>query len=263
MAPRPPLDVTASIVVFNTPIADIAELIDGLLGQRVARVYVVDNSPIGFDSLGPWIAPQNCHYIRTGRNLGYGRAHNLAIRDCSTSKYHVICNPDIALSPTVIGELFQFMEAYQDIGVCMPKLVGTDGQTQYCCRRSPVAWDYLSQIFFRDSWGSQRLRQLEMRDRDYNAEMDVECLSGCFMFFRSDVLSKVKGFDESFFLYFEDFDLSMRARELARNVYKPSSSVVHGRQSAHRRSWRLKLAFAVSGIRYFLKWRRFVRSKGE
>jgi GT2 family glycosyltransferase len=260
MALSPPLDLTASIVVFNTPIADIAQLISDLLGQGVARVYVVDNSPAAFDSLGGWTAPQNCTYLRTGRNLGYGRAHNLAIRECSTSKYHLICNPDITLSPTVITELFRFMELHQDIGVCMPKLVGADGQTQHCCRRSPVAWDYVSQIIFRGSWGARRLRQLEMRDHDYNAEMDVECLSGCFMFFRSDVLAKIKGFDESFFLYFEDFDLSMRARERARNVYAPSSSVVHGRQSAHRRSWRLKLAFAVSGIRYFLKWRRFARS---
>lgn len=254
------LDVTASIVVFKTPIIAISELIDALRRQGVARIYIVDNSPTDFDSLCGWIRPGNCEYIRAGSNLGYGRAHNLVIRNCSIAKYHLVCNPDISLSSAVIGELFQLMESRPDVGVCMPKLVGLDGQMQYCCRRSPVAWDYLSQIVFRESWGMRRLHKLEMRDLDYDAEMDVECLSGCFMFFRADVLLALGGFDDSFFLYFEDFDLSMRSRKIARNIYAPSSCVVHARQSEHRRSWRLKLAFAMSGIRYFLKWRRFRRT---
>jgi GT2 family glycosyltransferase len=93
-----------------------------------------------------------------------------------------------------------------------------------------------------------------MRDFNYDLEMEVQCLSGCFMFFRSTVLLELRGFDEQFFLYFEDFDLSMRSSRLARNVYLPSSSIVHERQSAHRKSWRLKIAFIVSAVRYFLKW---------
>jgi len=74
------------------------------------------------------------------------------------------------------------------------------------------------------------------------------------MFFRSDVLRRLGGFDERFFMYFEDFDLSIRAKDLARNVYYPSAYVVHERQSAHKKSWRLKFVFAKSACLYFSKW---------
>ena len=93
-----------------------------------------------------------------------------------------------------------------------------------------------------------------MRSFDYDSPMEVQCLSGCFMFFRSEVLHRVGGFDERFFMYFEDFDLSLRSSSIARNVYFPEAYVVHERQSAHRRSWRLKLIFAQSALLYFSKW---------
>ena len=90
--------------------------------------------------------------------------------------------------------------------------------------------------------------------------MEVECLSGCFMMFRSSVLGALRGFDESFFMYFVDFDLSMRSKGIARNVYLPLTYVVHERRSEHRRSWRLRLAFAASAFRYFSKWGVFRKS---
>lgn len=245
--------VSASIVIYRTPAAEIGPLVQALRAGGVSTVFVVDNTP-GHRPV-PAGLPQGVVYELVGENVGYGRGHNLAIRRATgTHKYHLICNPDITALPGTVDVLRDFMEANPDVGVSMPKLIGPDGDVQYCCRRSPLLLDYLAQLVSPGGWGRARRDSLEMRGRDYNATMEVPCLSGCFMFFRSEVLARIGGFDERFFLYFEDFDLSLRASKVARNVYVPSTHVVHQRQSAHRHSWRLRMVFAVSAMKYFSKW---------
>ena len=255
---EPRSGVSASIVIYKTEVKEIEALIADMLRQGVAKVYVIDNGPTKLNARRRLIPSVEYEYISTGENLGYGRAHNIAIGlAVDRFRYHLICNPDIKLSAGVVDRLVRYMDSHEDVGLCMPSLRGVDGELQYCCRRSPIAWDYISQLISPGFLGRHRAMRLEMRDCDYQLEMDVQCLSGCFMFFRAAILKALKGFDEQFFLYFEDFDLSNRAQKLSRNIYIPDISVTHERQSAHRRSWRLRLVFAISAIRYFKKWGAF------
>ncbi len=247
-------------MLYQTPLARIESLLSDLDAGGVAQLYVIDNTP------GPAAEPAeqqaaiaarfaSLELHRPGKNLGYGRGHNIAIeRSTLKHKYHLICNPDITLGDDTVAVLHDFMEAHPEVGLCMPKLLGPDGAMHFCCRRSPVALDYISQLLLPGSWGRRRKASLEMRAHDYDQTMEVACLSGCFMFFRSDVLQRLRGFDDRFFLYFEDLDLSARARKLGKNVYFPHTWVVHERQSAHRTSLKLKARFAASACRYFAKW---------
>jgi GT2 family glycosyltransferase len=261
---QPQPSISASIVLYKTPISAISTLIAELRRAGVAKIFVVDNSPTGFDKSVDLYGSDLVERICTGRNLGYGRAHNIAIaRTGDGYSYHLICNPDIAVPPDTIPLMTEFMESNTEVGLCMPKLVGPDGQLHYCCRRSPLALDYLSQLIMPRSWGLRRRSKLEMRYCNYDQQMEVPCLSGCFMFFRNSVLRRLGGFDERFFLYFEDFDLSLRSTKLARNVYFPRAHVVHERQSAHKKSWRLKAIFAMSAFQYFSKWGWFSTRAGE
>jgi GT2 family glycosyltransferase len=249
------LDLSVSIVLYKTPMCRIAPLLDELQKARVAKVFVVDNNPPGFVESGDLDQVQHVERYCTGRNIGFGPAQNIAIRKAvGRYKYHLICNPDIELPEGALSSMMDYMERNPEVGLSMPKLVGIDGEMQFCCRRSPVALDYISQLLLPRSWGKRRRDSLEMRSYNYDEPMEVQCLAGCFMFFRSDVLRKLGGFDERFFLYFEDFDLSRRSQKLAKNIYLPSTHVVHERQSAHRKSWHLKTEFALSAIRYFTKW---------
>jgi GT2 family glycosyltransferase len=262
---KPQLSLGASIVLYKTPLERIDRLLSDLSNGGVAQLYVIDNTPglptvqsaeattrlvARFAALG---SPIELHY--PGANLGYGRGHNIAIqRSTPKQKYHLICNPDITLGDDTLAILYDFMESHPEVGLCMPKLVGPDGETHFCCRRSPVALDYISQLLLPGTWGRRRKAALEMRGHDYAHTMEVPCLSGCFMFFRSEVLHCLGGFDDRFFLYFEDLDLSARARKLGKNVYFPYTWVIHERQSAHKTSWQLKAHFAASACRYFAKW---------
>jgi GT2 family glycosyltransferase len=221
----------------------------------VARVYVIDNSADSTEAFRGWDAHPRVSLISSGGNLGYGRANNLAIRlSVQEHKFHLISNPDIALTPLTIESLYAYMEANPQTGLVMPMVVNPDGSVQRLCKRSPRPLDYLSGLSPWKGWHERRRARLEMRDRSYEESMEVECLSGCFMFFRSRVLAALGGFDPGFFLYFEDFDLSQRARRIARNDYYPGAKVVHGHARQHRHSLRVRGYFLRSALRYFNKW---------
>jgi hypothetical protein len=104
-----------------------------------------------------------------------------------------------------------------------------------------------------------RLDYYEMRDliNERDLVWDPPIVSGCFMLFRTEVLKRLGGFDPRFFLYFEDFDLSLRAGEVARIAYVPSVRIVHHGGGAARKGLRHVRMFVVSAVRFFNKqgWR--------
>jgi len=84
--------------------------------------------------------------------------------------------------------------------------------------------------------------------------MEPTFISGCFMLFRSSILQQLDGFDERFFLYLEDADLSRRAQTLARNRYYPANHVIHVHERGAHKSLKLLGYFGASVWRYFNKW---------
>ncbi len=168
--------------------------------------------------------------IRCEKNLGYGKGHNLAIRRTSKD-YHLVLNPDVILAEDALSQALVFMEKHPDVGLLAPTVAGEDGEPQYLCKRYPAVLDLLLRGFapravqrlFR-----KRLDYYEMRDVLNTATVfDVPMVSGSFMFFRRPVLSKLGSFSDDLFLYFEDFDLSQRAREIARTAYVPAVRIRH------------------------------------
>ena len=81
--------------------------------------------------------------------------------------------------------------------------------------------------------------------------MDVPIVSGCFMFFRRDVLDAVGGFSPDYFLYFEDFDLSLRVSKVARIAYVPAVRIVHHGGDAARKGLKHIWMFTRSAVTFF------------
>ncbi len=90
--------------------------------------------------------------------------------------------------------------------------------------------------------------------KNFNNEFELPVVSGCFMFCRSKALKEVNGFDDRFFMYFEDVDLSRRIGENYKNLYLPGVKITHGFNKASYKSLKLMKAHIASAVKYFNKW---------
>ncbi|MFX1684460.1 glycosyltransferase family 2 protein [Paraburkholderia sp. A2RI-6] len=260
--------VSVSVVVFHPDQRLLARTFASLVraGRALARVrpgmsihvYLVDNGgmadPGGMLSLLSQ-AGIDCTTLSGHGNVGYGRGHNLAIEQAS-SRYHLVLNPDVDLEPGALLEAVAFLEAHPEAGLLAPAIVNDAGQLQYLCRQYPTLVDLFVRGFLPSAARrpfESRLARYEMRAQidEHDTIWDPPIVSGCFMLFRTSVLKKLAGFDARYFLYFEDYDLSLRAHNVARVVYAPSVRVLHHGGGASRKGFAHIRMFVVSAFKFF------------
>lgn len=251
------IDISCSIVLFHNPISEITKAINSFLNcTKHVKLFLVDNS--SDDSFRYVFNSQRIEYIYNGRNLGYGAAHNIAVKKAvGESRYHLILNPDVEFDPSVINRLFKFMEQHQDIGLIMPKILYSNGDMQYLCKILPSPVDLLIRRFVPGPVKflfKKMLDTYELKNKDYDSIMETPNLSGCFMFIRTKVFTEVGLFDERYFLYLEDTDLCRRINERYKTLYYPRVSIIHGYCKASYKSFRLMKLHVTSSIKYFNKW---------
>jgi len=250
-------DIAGSIVVFKNDRDALKKAVKSFLNTELdIHLYVIDNSPT--DNLREICTVRNVEYIFNNNNLGFGAGHNIAIRQIiEKAKYSLILNPDVYFNPGTLKKLFSFMEENEGVGLAMPKVLYPDGSLQYLCRLLPTPYDSLLRkidIKILNPLLNLKKSRYELRFADYNKLMDVPYLSGCFMFIRTEVFKKVGFFDERFFVYFEDVDLSRRINQLYRNIYFPEAVIYHGYERGSNKNIKLFGQLILSGIRYFNKW---------
>lgn len=193
-------------------------------------------------------------------NVGYGRANNLAM-DGQVADYGLVLNPDVLLNEQTLAQAVTFMEKYSTVSLLAPKVFDARGDVENLCKRYPTVLD-LALRGFAPTWlrrrFADRLAAYEMHDMQPDrVNFDVPLVSGCFMFFRMAKFREVNGFSKDFFMYFEDFDLSLRLSKVGSTAYVPMVSVIHFGGGASRKGWRHILMFVTSAIRFFNKhgWR--------
>ena len=199
---------------------------------------------------------KNIKLIQNNKNIGFGAAHNIAIK-LGRGKYHLVLNPDIFFTENSVEKLVNFMEKNPDIGLVSPKIIFPDGTIQYLCKRLPCLFDLGIRRFtpeFIQKLFKKRIDYFEMRDTGYDKTMDVPYLSGSFMLFRKNALEKVRGFDENYFMYFEDTDITRRIGEISRTVFYPYTSVIHLWERGSHKNIKLFLISLISTVKYFNKW---------
>lgn len=249
-------DIAASIVVYNNPHAQLSEAISSFLNTALhVHLYIIDNSA-------------DCHaltvcddpritYIFNGRNLGFGAAHNIALRSSiAKARYHVVLNPDVYFGQ-VLPQLFHFATSHPEIGLLMPKVLHPDGSIQHLCKLLPTPADLFIRRFLPQSLKhlvQDRLDRYEFRNRNYNSLLSVPFLSGCFMMINCAALAQVGVFDERFFMYLEDVDLCRRIHQHFDTIYFPQVSIFHHYKKGSYRSIRLLTRHILSALLYFQKW---------
>lgn len=245
--------LNASIVLYKHSVSEIAPLVE-ILDQSgvVEHIYLIDNSPTEeklFQELG-------VTYIFNDRNLGYGAAHNIAIRQTIDQQcpYHLVVNPDIDFDSSILQKLVEFMDNHNEIGSVMPKILYPDGNIQYLCKLLPSPFDLIFRRFLPNSWTRKQMEKFELRASGYSQMMDVPYLSGCFMFLRTKALEEVGLFDERFFMYPEDIDLTRRIHSKYRTVFNPEVQVIHNHAQGSYKNGRLLYIHISNMIKYFNKW---------
>lgn len=248
--------ITASIVVYRNELTTLNRAVQSFLGSPLAgRLFIIDNSPT--DALRSCFSDPRIRYLFPGRNLGFGKAHNLALRDClPSSQYHLVLNPDVYFDPVVLEKLFHFMEETTQAGLVLPKVLYPNGTTQRICKLLPTPLNLATRRFvpFSHVLFRKMNDRYEMNFSKYHAIMNVPFLSGCFMFLRAEALKEVGLFDDRFFLYAEDTDLSRRIHQKFKTLFYPSVEIHHVHARGSYKDIRLTWHNLKSAILYFNKW---------
>jgi len=245
--------LNVSIVLYKNSFQEIALLVAILLkSEAVSEVFLVDNSP----TENPDFKDIKVNYIFNNKNIGYGAAHNIAIQKTIDQNipYHLVMNPDIAFQFEILSKIENFMNNNSNIGLLMPKVLYPSGEIQYLCKLIPTPFDLIFRRFLPKHWTGKRTERFELHASGYNHEMDVPYLSGCFMFLRTEAIQQVGMFDERFFMYPEDIDLTRRILKQFRTVFYPEVEVVHNHAKASYSNYKMLFVHIINLIRYFNKW---------
>ena len=249
---------SVSLVTYRNQFADIKDLINSVLESSCSCFYIVDNAndPVLAKEISA-LQNDRIKYVPMSENRGFGSGHNAAIKKSMSEgcDYHMIVNPDIKFDPGTLEKIEMFMESDKEIGLVMPKTLFPDGSLQRNCKLVPAPADLIFKRFFPEFLVRFRMKRFMMCDYDHDAVLDVPYLCGCFMAFRCSVLNKTGIFDERFFMYPEDIDITRRIFSAGwRTVYYPGAEVIHEHNRESGKNMRMLWIHIVNMIRYFNKW---------
>ena len=250
-------NISASIVLYKTGQDARRTIVDFLDTKLSVHLYLLDNSPTTHlkNELADLIADKRIIYLYNNKNLGYGAGHNVAIKQIlDSADYHLVLNPDVSFEKGTLEKLVDFGEKNIDIGLLTPKVLYPDGSVQYVCKLLPTPFDLIFRRFLPASFTRKRMEKFELRQLNYNKLFQAPYIHGCFMFLRTEALKKVGLFDERFFMYPEDIDLTRRIHQHYKTVFYPEVVIVHAHAKASYKSLKLLWIHIVNMIKYFNKW---------
>lgn len=253
--------ITASLVLYHSPDEQVHRILKCVEESIIDKIYVIDNSS-SENSRQVCSIYSKAEY-QQHENTGYGDSHNIGMGkslECN-SDYHLVVNPDIYFEPTTISALKEYMDSNTDIAQIMPKVLNPDGSIQYLCKLVPSPFDLIIKRFLPNKIKQKASYKFQLKFTGYDKIMNVPYLSGCFMFFRTSAFETVGMFDERFFMYPEDIDITRRMHEKYRTVFYPNVSVIHDHAAESYKSKKMLKIHITNMIKYFNKWGWFFDSK--
>ncbi|MDE1465175.1 glycosyltransferase [Spartinivicinus poritis] len=263
------MKLLVSLVVFKQPWDLIEKVIDSLTEAineskiLFASIVIVDNycDTSLNESLCRKYSNINKKFdiriIQGQGNLGYGLGNNLAINAIGYD-YSLVLNPDVIIHQGALKVAFEYFSNNNDVVLISPKILNEKGALESGIKSYPSLLVLLLRFlnikklnrFFNKRLANYENHLVVLS----NNVADVNIISGCFMLFRSSVLKELGGFDRHYFMYFEDFDLSIRARKMGRVIYHPEVVVTHYGGGAGKKGPKHIKYFARSMITFFNKY---------
>lgn len=251
------IKVSASIVMYKSDIKELEVLLGCILSSKtIDKIFLIDNSPT--DTL-KILQDQDSkiEYFSNPSNPGFGAAHNIAIKQSigEGGRYHFIVNPDIFFKENVISQMIDYMEKDDTIGMMMPQILNMDGTIQNLPKLLPSPFSVFLRVIKKPKKLYEKfIDKYELRTVQNELIYNTPILSGCFTAINLKAIEKVGDYDDAYFMYFEDWDLSRRVHEYFKTIYFPIVSVYHGYDSGANRDIKLFKIFLKSAIFYFNKW---------
>ena len=247
-----------SIVLYKNTPKQIKNLLHDIFDSHnisLGTIFLVDNSPT--DELQSLTSISNkIIYLTSHHNPGYGAAHNQAIRHSISDSidYHLVVNPDIRFKNKILNTLISFMEENQHTGLVMPKVCYPNGSIQHLCKLLPTPFNIFARRFLPKSYVDKMNYIYTMQWTKYENIMPVPYLSGSFMLFKVADLAKIGLFDERFFMYFEDTDITRRFYREGKVWFYPHATVMHEHNQESYRSLKMFWIHIQNMFRYFNKY---------
>lgn len=252
------LDISVSIVTFNN--ADVLKnrleiLLPILKENGVHKLIIVDSdstdkTPIilkYFAESYPML-----DLILLSQNRGFGYGHNMAIRQV-TSQYHIVMNLDTTPNKSnSLIKMAQYMNNHPDVDLLSPLIRYPNGDIQYLTRNEPTVFD-LGIRLLGSNWFKNRQKKFVHLEDGYDHEQKILNATGSFMFLRTETLQRIGGFDERYFLYMEDTDLTKTINENGQAMLLPEFQVIHEWKRGNHSISGARVMI-ISMIKYFNKW---------
>jgi N-acetylglucosaminyl-diphospho-decaprenol L-rhamnosyltransferase len=235
----------------------LAGFLDSVRGSSAVApvVVVVDN--LREAEVENLAASVGARYLSTGSNLGYGGAMNAGVSTLDDDiEWVLLSNPDVLLTAGVIDALVAVAESDDSIAAVGPAVLNADGSVYPSARNVPSLRTGVGHALFANLWISNPWSAAYKNESaDNTARRDAGWLSGSCLLVRRTAFATIGGFDDGYFMYFEDVDLGYRFGKAGlRNVYEPSVGVTHtGAHSTTSESDRMVAAHHESARRFLSK----------
>jgi hypothetical protein len=248
--------INVSIVTYLTPLEDVLNAVSTCYkSSLVESIYVIDNSPD--DRLSESIInKRKVKYIHNPKNPGYGAAHNIAINNSllESSPFHLVLNADVLFDYKLLERMVSYADRNKNIGLIAPKMLYEDGSIQCSRKLLPTPINMFLRALLPKSFRARADDQFQLECFGYDKPLIVPYVSGAFMFLRTSVLSEIGVFDERFFMYPEDMDLSRRIAKVSQVIFVPNFVITHKYGGATWKSFRMFFIHTFNMCRYFNKW---------
>ena len=259
------MKLSACIVVYNgyDEALKAAQTVLHCTRRYPVTLYLVDNaSPDGSGQRLTAAAKDGTLRTSPGQtvqvlcrleNGGFGTGHNTVL-SLLHSRVHFILNPDIQLTADTLSDLADWMDQHPDAVMARPSLVFPDGRPQQLplrrCALRPMVYRQLPCLKF---WAKYNDAYL-MADKDLSQPTEIEFCTGSFSAVRTSAFRAVGGFDEKYFMYVEDADLTQKMLTQGKAYLVPQFTAIHAWHRAAHRSLKPALWQTGNLLRYFSKW---------
>ena len=264
--------VNISIVLYRPAWEqEVLPLVEELLRvKNLRKIYLLDNTEPSYSpkdgltaqavlqqrGLTAQAVSRKLRYMPTGENMGYGKAHNIALRESAyyRTDLHLVMNSDIRVKAEDIDAMHDWMLMHPEVGQLMPKVLNPDGTQQYLAKRLPSPIDVFGRRFLPAWMIAKRNRRYELRDMDLEKPVNAPYLSGCFMLLRTKAAVEAGLFDERYFMYPEDMDLTRTIHRNYLTLYYPAWTIVHAHARSSYKNKHMLRVHIRNMCLYFNKW---------